>query len=118
MSWGNPDSRALLSLVPLCFMMCRCEPLRSSGYGHMADGFRAEQAVHRTACSWVDGPPFSVKNPPDSRLTTVNPTRTHGADTGPASAGQEVPPVDVGAAGPASLPILHASRDAPTSGVT
>ena len=32
-------------------MMCRCEPLRSSGYGHMADGFGAEQAVHRTACS-------------------------------------------------------------------
>src|ERR1039457_4673779 len=30
-------------------MMCRCEPLHSSGYGHMADGFGREQAVHRTA---------------------------------------------------------------------
>jgi hypothetical protein len=34
-------------------MMCRCEPLRSSGYGHMADGIRPEQAVQRTACSAV-----------------------------------------------------------------
>jgi len=34
-------------------MMCRCEPLRSSGYGHMADGIGAEPAVHRTACSTV-----------------------------------------------------------------
>jgi hypothetical protein len=39
--------------VPPRFMMCRCEPLRSSGYGHMADGIRPEQAVHRTACSTV-----------------------------------------------------------------
>ena len=34
-------------------MMYRCEPLHSSGYGHMADGIGAEQAVHRTACSTV-----------------------------------------------------------------
>jgi hypothetical protein len=34
-------------------MMCRCEPLHSSGYGHMADGFGAGGAVHRTACSWI-----------------------------------------------------------------
>ena len=33
--------------------MCRCEPLRSSGYGHMADGIGAEPAVHRTAGSWI-----------------------------------------------------------------
>jgi hypothetical protein len=30
-------------------MMCRCEPLHSSGYGHMADGIGPEPAVHRTA---------------------------------------------------------------------
>ena len=48
---GFPGLAGLLCLVPLCFMMCRCEPLRSSGYGHMADGIGAEQAVHRTACS-------------------------------------------------------------------
>ena len=50
---GIPGLAGLLCLVPLCFVMCRCEPLRSSGYGHMADGFGAEQAVHRTACSGV-----------------------------------------------------------------
>jgi len=32
-------------------MMRHREPLHSSGYGHMADGIRAEPAVHRTACS-------------------------------------------------------------------
>jgi hypothetical protein len=30
-------------------MVCRCEPLHGSGYGHMADGIGSEQAVHRTA---------------------------------------------------------------------
>jgi len=34
-------------------MVCRCEPLHSSGYGHMADGIRPDQAVHRTAGSTV-----------------------------------------------------------------
>ena len=53
MSWGYPASRVFSVFVPLCFMMCRCEPLRSSGYGHMADGIGAEQAVHHTACSWI-----------------------------------------------------------------
>src|ERR1039458_10651975 len=48
---GFPVLAGLLAAVPACFMMCRCEPLRSSGYGHMADGVRGEQAVHRTACS-------------------------------------------------------------------
>ena len=47
-----------LAVVPLCLMMCRCEPLHSSGYGHMADGIWAGGAVHRTACSSdLDGPP-------------------------------------------------------------
>jgi len=32
-------------------MVCRCEPLHSSGYGHMADRIRPEPAVHRTAGS-------------------------------------------------------------------
>ena len=35
---GIPGLAGHLALVPPCFMMCRCEPLRSSGYGHMADG--------------------------------------------------------------------------------
>src|SRR6266851_2157762 len=30
-------------------MVCRCAPLHSSGYGHMADGIGPEPAVHRTA---------------------------------------------------------------------
>ena len=42
---GIPGLGGLLCLVPLCFMMCRGEPLRSSGYGHMADGIGAEPAV-------------------------------------------------------------------------
>jgi uncharacterized protein (DUF2249 family) len=50
---GFPGLAGLLLVVPLCFMVCRCEPLRSSGYGHMADGIGAEQAVHRTACPSV-----------------------------------------------------------------
>src|ERR1017187_7142763 len=46
-------------------MMCRCEPLHSSGYGHMADGIRPEPAVHRTAGSRdFDDPLSSVKSPP------------------------------------------------------
>ena len=40
-------------------MMCRCEPLRSSGYGHMADGIGAEPAVHRTAGFPGQGPSAS-----------------------------------------------------------
>jgi hypothetical protein len=44
-------------------MVCRCEPLRSSGYGHMADGIGPEQAVHRTACSGFRWPPSSGKEP-------------------------------------------------------
>jgi hypothetical protein len=50
---GIPGLAGRLAAVPLCVMMCRCAPLHSSGYGHMADGFRPEQAVHRTACSWI-----------------------------------------------------------------
>src|ERR1022692_3187852 len=50
---GFPGLAGLLVIVPPCFVMCRCEPLRSSGYGHMADGIRPQQAVHRTACSTV-----------------------------------------------------------------
>src|ERR1039458_9175657 len=50
---GFPGLAGLLVIVPPCFVMCRCEPLRSSGYGHMADGIRPEPAVHRTACSTV-----------------------------------------------------------------
>ena len=48
---GIPGLVGLLAVVPLCVMMCRCEPLHSSGYGRMADGTGPEQAVHRTACS-------------------------------------------------------------------
>ena len=50
---GVSGLAGLLSLVPLCLMVCRCEPLHSSGYGHMADEIRPDQAVHRTACSTV-----------------------------------------------------------------
>jgi hypothetical protein len=50
---GIPGLAGRLATVPLCLMMCRCEPLHSSGYGHMADGIRPEQAVHRTACSGI-----------------------------------------------------------------
>ena len=32
---GFPGLAGLLVPVPPCFMMCRCEPLRSSGYGHI-----------------------------------------------------------------------------------
>jgi hypothetical protein len=68
---GIPRLAGLLCLVPLCFMMCRCEPLCSSGYGHMADGIGAEPAVHRTAGSGVfDGPPSSVKCPSGFRRIT------------------------------------------------
>src|ERR1035438_3677603 len=48
---GIPGLAGRLAVVPLCVMLCRCEPLHSSGYGHMADGIRPEPAVHRTAGS-------------------------------------------------------------------
>jgi hypothetical protein len=50
---GIPGLAGRLAPVPLCVMMCRREPLHSSGYGHIADGIRPEQAVHRTACSRI-----------------------------------------------------------------
>jgi hypothetical protein len=50
-------------------MMFRCEPLRSSGYGHIADGFEAEQAVHRLLQGF-DGPLAAVKSLPDSQEIT------------------------------------------------
>jgi hypothetical protein len=56
---GFPGLAGLLAAVPPCFMMCRCEPLRSSGYGHMADGIGAEPAVHRTAGFPGQGPSAS-----------------------------------------------------------
>src|ERR1035438_150122 len=48
---GIPGLAGRLGVVPPCVMVCRCEPLHSSGYGHMADGIGPEQAVHRTAGS-------------------------------------------------------------------
>ena len=48
---GIPGPAGRLAFIPLCVMMCRCEPRHGSGYGHMADGIGPEQAVHRTACS-------------------------------------------------------------------
>jgi hypothetical protein len=50
---GIPGLAGFLCLVPLCFMMCRCEPLHSSGYGHMADGFGAEQPVKPNALATI-----------------------------------------------------------------
>ena len=54
---GIPRLAGLLAAVPLCFIMFRCEPLRSSGYGHMADGIGPEPAVHRTAGSGISMAP-------------------------------------------------------------
>src|SRR5450755_1125788 len=50
---GFPGLAGGLALVSRCLMMCRCEPLHSSGYGHMADGIGPEPAVHRTAGSGI-----------------------------------------------------------------
>src|ERR1017187_3805312 len=58
-------------------MMCRCEPLHSSGYGHMADGIGPEQAVHRTACSWISVPAVLGEEP--ARLPEI----TGGSKVGP-----------------------------------
>ena len=79
---GIPGVAGLLCLVPLCFMMCRCEPLCSSGYGHMADGFRGELAVHRTACFAVRPPVqgplvVSLPVPEGSRGGLVRPAGGH-----------------------------------------
>jgi hypothetical protein len=40
-------------VVSSCVIGGQQTPLRGSGYGHMADGFGPEQAVHRTACSGI-----------------------------------------------------------------
>src|ERR1022692_4884924 len=48
---GIPGLAGRLAVVPPCLTMCRCELLHSSGYGHIADRIRPEQAVHRTAGS-------------------------------------------------------------------
>jgi hypothetical protein len=37
----------------MCLTVCRCEPVHGSGYGHMADGIGAGQAVHRFAASFT-----------------------------------------------------------------
>ena len=62
-----PGLAGLLVVVPQCFMMCLCEPLRSSGYGHMADGIGAEPAVYETACSWISVASSSRGRVPGSR---------------------------------------------------
>jgi hypothetical protein len=115
---GIPGLAGLLAAVPLCFMMCRCEALRSSGCGHMADGIGAEQAVYRTACPGFRWPAIVGEEPPGSRQSTVKPARAPWRRLGAGSPGQELPPVDVGGARPTSLSILRADRDAPTSGLT
>jgi hypothetical protein len=52
-----PGLAGRLAVVPLRLTMCRCEPLHSSSYGHMAEGIRPGHAVHRTACPRdLDGP--------------------------------------------------------------
>jgi hypothetical protein len=87
---GIPGLAGLLCLVPLCFMMCRCEPLRSSDYGHMADGIGSEQAVHRTACSRISTAPGG-EEPARRRLSTggsrVWPTESSGSRENPADTG-------------------------------
>src|ERR1019366_1889931 len=77
---GIPGLAGRLSVVPLCVMVCRCEPLHSSGYGHMADGIRPEPAVHRTACSWISTPTVLGEEPARRRKITGGPTvwPTHG----------------------------------------
>jgi hypothetical protein len=53
-SWGAPGFAGrpvLCHLVSSCVIVGQQTSLCGSGYGHMADGIRAEGAVHRTACS-------------------------------------------------------------------
>ena len=69
---GIPGFAGRPGLVPLCVMMCRCAPPHGSGYGHMADGIRPEQAVRQTAGSadfevWS----ASVKGSPDPGRSLV-----------------------------------------------
>jgi hypothetical protein len=92
---GLPGLAGPLAPVPPCFMMCRREPLRSSGYGRMADGFGAEQAVHRTACSRISMARWlrcrACQAPGRSLmiegLACAWPTRSMGSRESPADAG-------------------------------
>jgi len=75
---GIPGLAGLLPLVPLCVMVCRCEPLHSSGYGHMADGIRPEPAVQRTACFLGCGDhPAAGDGLPDARRSPAIPGLAH-----------------------------------------
>jgi hypothetical protein len=68
---GIPGLAGLLCLVPLWFMMCRCEPPRSSGYGHMGGRIRARASgsPHRLLQDF-DGPLAAVKSLPGSQKVT------------------------------------------------
>ncbi len=73
---GIPGPAGLLSLVPSCLTMCRCAPLHSSGYGHMADGIRAGGAVHRTAPPGFRWP--AVSSRPGKMIGELAVWPTHG----------------------------------------
>jgi hypothetical protein len=51
---GSPWFRGPFCVVSSCVIVGQQTSLCGSGYGHMADGIRAEGAVHRTACSCAD----------------------------------------------------------------
>jgi hypothetical protein len=80
--------------------MCRCEPLHSSGYGHMADGFRAEPAVHRTAGFLVLAAVIGM----DSQDLTVIPVEVRPPIAGPRPARDRLAPVGDGSLVPQGRP--------------
>jgi hypothetical protein len=108
---GLPGLGGLLVVVPPCFMMCRCELLRSSGCGHMADGFGAEQAVHGTAgladfCgqpSLVTSPPGHGKITADRRSCQPITHRIHAHDVADQMALEATAPFDLAKAFDADL---------------
>ena len=94
---GILPSHGLSCVVSSCVMIGHDTPLRGSGYGHMADGFRPEQAVQRTACSGIfDGPRSLVKKLARTRgaVTGGRPGLAHACPA--RSAGSRENPADIG----------------------
>ena len=61
---GIPGPRGPSAVVSSCVIGGQETPLRGSGYGHIADRIGPEQAVHRTACSWISMAYRLGENPP------------------------------------------------------
>jgi hypothetical protein len=76
---GIPGLAGLLCLVPLCFVVCRCEPLRSNGYGHSGRNRSGAGGSPHRLLQDFDGPLAALRSlqPASSTAPDRHPMRWH-----------------------------------------